>query len=80
MKYIVIKINTLETPILFPGNLTSAVIAEKLGSPVVSAALVEFGLARDSFDVEAKCFGFSTSLGKCAREEDGELITAFLNL
>ena len=77
MKYIIVSINNLETPILFPGNVSHDFVAEKFGIPVISAGFVEFKVARDSFDVVAHCFGFSNSLGKCVREEDADLITAF---
>jgi hypothetical protein len=64
MKYIVVKINDLETPILFSKLKGHDDIANKLGLPVISAGFV---------GTDFKPYGKSISLGKSSRPEDERL-------
>ena len=74
-KYIILKY--LHIPILFPASRNHSDIAEKFGGldSVTSAGFVQFDYNPDTGEVEAYCYGKSTSLGLGPRENDSWLIT-----
>ena len=75
-KYIMVELNGLETPIIFPAYIQHHEMA--MNKTVVSAGFVSIGMINDKVEVEA--YGKSVSLRVQARPEDSEILKRTFNL
>lgn len=87
MKYIVVRINGAETPVIFPALASHKRVAaaiEQLGGPVIAAGFLRIRgrHADDGTDdtLTVDAHGHSQSLRVGSRAEDSSLIQMCLNL
>jgi len=78
VKYIIVTSMGIETPIVFSDFLKHSEVAGN--REVISAGFVQFGLVDPTDeDIEATCYGMSTSLDIESRpEEDSKILTQHL--
>jgi hypothetical protein len=78
VKYIIVEVMEIETPIVFSDLIQHKTIAQGMGK-VIAAGFIAFGAVDGMIGIQ--CYGESISLGIKSRErEDVDIIQRHLNL
>ena len=76
MKYLILKIDNLRTPVLFSDDLNHKDVAYKIGGEVCSAGFVSISIEIDGLKI--KTYGYSHSLDLVSKPDDRLIIKAHL--